>query len=180
MIPMARLHLAEDTYAELQDHLFPHHDRENEQCAFLFSRARNGVAQDLEIVETHLVPPSGFEVQSPHYLELTDETRAGVIKRAHDLEAGLVEVHTHPGWRTASFSWSDLSGFDEFVPHVMRRLPGRPYLAVVVTPQDFDALVWLEYRSAPSPLEFLSVGAHRMRPTGLTLGRKEDAGHEAL
>lgn len=177
---MARLHLAEDAYARLQDHLFPPHDPENEQCAFLFTRPRNGAAPDLEVVEMLLIPPAGFEVQSPHYLELTDETRAGLIKRAHDLEAGLVEVHTHPGWRTAGFSYSDLSGFDEFVPHVMRRLPGRPYLAIVVTPRDFDALVWLEYRSAPSPLEFLSVGTRRMRPTGLTLRQKEDTAHEPL
>lgn len=177
---MTRLYISEDQHQTLLEHLFPPEDPENEQCAFLFSRARQGNAQELEIVELLLVPPCGFEVQSPNYLELTDETRAGLIKRAHDLRCGLVEVHTHPTWRTAGFSYSDLSGFRDFVPHVMRRLPGRRYVAIVVTPRDFDALVWPEPKAPPEALEFLEVGARRLQPTGLTLGSKEDFHHDSL
>ena len=76
------------------------------------------------------------------YFELTDEARIGLIKRAHVLQASLAEFHSHLSPWPAAFSLSDRMGLKETVPHMRWRLKRRPYLAVVVAPSGFDALVW--------------------------------------
>jgi hypothetical protein len=98
------------------------------------------------LVEWIAIPATGFASRSGWHLELTDEMRARVIKRAHDLGACLGEFHSHRGRERPSFSPSDLLGFEEFVPHVWWRLKGRPYLAMVVSTEGLDGLVW---RSGP-------------------------------
>src|SRR5205807_2188939 len=99
---------------------------EIEQAAFGFTERheRNG-SIIFRLMEWTLVPPIGFEVQTAYHIELTDEMRATVIKRAHDLGACLVEFHCHTGRWPASFSPSDRMGFREFVPHVWWRLKNR-------------------------------------------------------
>ena len=103
------------------------------------------------------------------HASLTDETRGRLIKRAHDLDASLVEFHSHLAEWPASFSESDRAGLDEFVPHVRWRLKGKPYMAVVVAPTSFDALAWVSASKNPEEVHGILVGGTLHRPTGLTL-----------
>jgi hypothetical protein len=121
-----------------------------------------------EYLDWHPVLPDGFLVRTRYHFELTDESRADAIKKAHDLGASLVELHSHCGSWPASFSGSDLLGFEEFVPHVQWRLHGRPYLAIVVSRAGFDGLVWLSASRRPIRLKGIAVGRSVLKPTQLS------------
>lgn len=151
-------------YRELLAHLAASGD---EQVAFLFtSSPREG--KPLRVVEMYAVPAQGFADQSPYYLALSDDVRARVIGRASQLDGCLVEVHSHARG-PASFSQTDLFGFEEWVPHVRWRLAGRPYVALVFAGESFDALVWTGDGDRPGPLAELSVeGEGKLHPTGIT------------
>jgi proteasome lid subunit RPN8/RPN11 len=171
----ARVTIALDAgmHGRLLPHLLPVRGR-YEEAAFVLARTeRGGEGATFRAVELILLGPEWFEVRSPVYLELTDACRGMVIKRAHDLNASLIEFHSHPGSPRASFSWSDLSGFREFVPHVWWRLKGRPYAAVVVAPDSFDAVAWVDGPAAHVPVTELHVGDRGMRPTGYTINNWE-------
>lgn len=114
------------------------------------------------------MPDNGFIIRSPYHFELTEQMRATVIKKAHDLDASIVELHSHKGSRWAEFSESDLFGFQEFVPHVWWRLKGRPYIAVVVSHTSFDGLVWLTNPNIPQRLDGIVTENSFLRPTKLT------------
>ncbi len=66
------------------------------------------------------------KIYSKTYFELKDEMRSKIIKMAFDLDAAIVELHSHPYPEPAKFSYSDLGGFDDFVAHVWWRLKGKP------------------------------------------------------
>lgn len=124
--------------------------RGTEEVAFLFAVYDPAGGGRFRVLEWYPVPPDGFTFCSAFHFELSDETRAYVIKRAHDLDACLIEVHSHDDPFPPAFSPSDLYGFDEFVPHVWWRLKGRPYVAVVVAAGGLDGFVW---RTAPNEPE---------------------------
>ena len=132
----------------------------------------NGQNLILRTKEWLPLSPQAFKVQSAGYLELTDETKASIIKKAHDTESSLVEFHSHPSSSKASFSGSDLSGLEEFVPHVMWRLKKRPYAAVVVSRSNFDSLFWAT-PDRPELLSELDVDGRVLHPTGLTIAYLE-------
>ena len=162
------LHLPASVHAALWDHLLPERFVV-EQAAFLYAKpAVEEDAASFRFVAWDPIPPEGFAVQSRHYLELSDETKAAAIKRAHDLAASLVEVHSHVTAALATFSASDLAGFEEFVPHVWWRLKGRPYLAMVVSKSSFDAFAWVSGPEAPSRLTGIFVDRTPIFPTGLS------------
>ena len=121
------------------------------------------------VVETRKLGREDFAVQEGHYIELADAARAALIKRAHDLGASLIEIHSHLGPWPAGFSPSDRSGLRETVSHMWWRLKSRPYLALVVTETGFDALVWLDNPTQPRTLDALLVGTMTLRPTNLSL-----------
>lgn len=177
---MARilLDLPEDVHDAILSHLLPE-EPATEEAAFVFAREHTeGNDRVFQFVEWFPVRPEAFEVNSPYYLELADETRAKVIKRAHDLGASIVEFHSHLGpWR-ASFSESDRAGFEDFVPHVWWRLRGRPYLAVVVTSSGFDALIWITDPRLPEPLTAIRSGRKLLQPTRLTLRKWSEMNYE--
>ena len=104
------------------------------------------------------------------YIELSDSTRAEVIKRAHDLAASLIEIHSHLGPWPAAFSIADRAGLRETVPHMWWRLHKKPYIALVATNTEFDALVWLDNPTVPRPLDGLNVGERTFVPTNNSLG----------
>lgn len=165
----AILQMSSCLFDELTKHLLPA-GGEREQAAFLFVRpvaAEEGV---FEVVESLKLTERDFEFQFGDYLELADETRAGLIKRAHDLDASLVEMHSHPGPYSAGFSLADLRGLRDTVPYMWWRLKGRPYFAIVVARTDFDALAWLAAPEAPQSLKAIRAGDRLLHPTNNTLG----------
>lgn len=162
------IQLPNGMFETLQAHLLPPAG-DCEEAAFLFARVESGSEfVHLAVVDCMLIPPEGFASRSRFYLELTDASRAAVIKRAHDLGAGLIECHSHPGQRGACFSWSDLHGFDDFVPHARWRLGGRAYAAVVFANDSVDALAWSGSKSSAVPVLAICADERSIQPTGLT------------
>jgi hypothetical protein len=165
----AVLKLPDRLFEELLEHLLPPH-AQREEAAFLFVQThRTAESVQFEVLETSKLAPSDFEDQAGDYLELTDQTRSVLIKRAHDLGAALVEMHSHPGPWPASFSLADRDGLRETVPHMWWRLPKRPYLAIVVARTGFDALLWLDNPTIPQALGGLLAGDRLLRPTNQSL-----------
>jgi hypothetical protein len=93
--------------------------------------------------------PDQFDVQNDYHVTLHDHVRPTLIKSAWDSGHSLGEVHSHVGEWPAEFSWSDIMGLSEWVPHVRWRLRGRPYFAVVVGGNTFDALAWIDSSTQP-------------------------------
>ena len=163
------LHLPADAFDALRAHLLPVPAR-REEAAFLVARAR--MADDvhrLELLEMIKLADGDFERQQSDYLELADDARACIIKRAHDLKGALVEVHSHPGPWPAMFSRADMEGLAETVPHMLWRLPKRPYVAIVVAPGGLDALVWTDGPHRPRALDRVVAGNQMLTPTNHTL-----------
>ena len=161
---MAVVSVPERIYRKVQKHLLPWL-HQVEEAAFLYAVPTEDA---FEYLEWFPVPASGFVSRSAYYLELNDETRAKVIKRAHDLGASIVELHSHVGWERARFSPSDLAGFSDFVPHVLWRLKHLPYLALVMTRTGFDGFVWKSSPAAPERLRGIRVGSRLLTPTKLS------------
>jgi hypothetical protein len=163
------LRLPVGLFEELRTHLLPPHSRD-EQAAFLFVEAtRTTDLVTFEVMGSEKLTAHDFETQSQDYLELKDETRSRLIKRAHDLGAALVEMHSHPAPWPAAFSLADRLGLQETVPHMWWRLPKRPYLAIVIAPSGFDALLWIDNPHAPQALGCLLAGDRLLRPTNNSL-----------
>lgn len=139
-----------------------------EQAAFLFA-VRQPDTDQFDVVEGMLMTGGDLARQYSDYLELSDEARVRLIKRAHALSASLVELHSHPFPLPAAFSLADRDGLRETVPHMWWRLANRPYFAIVVGPHDFDALVWLDNPTVPRPLDALVAGGARLTPTNNSL-----------
>ncbi|MAT15050.1 MAG: hypothetical protein CMJ46_07245 [Planctomyces sp.] len=153
------------SYTEIVRYVLPG-DSRNEEAVFVFARVDDiGVFTPIEL---YFVPPEGFVHRSPFFLELTDDTRAAVIKRAHDLTASVLEIHSHPSQFQAEFSESDIRGFHEFVPHMLWRLKRRPYAAIVVARSSFDSLAWFESEVAPVPMVLRFEDGAIHAPTGTT------------
>jgi hypothetical protein len=162
------LDLTASMHAAVVAHLFPP-ESDLEQAAFGFAeRVSVGDAIVFRMFDWMPVPPSGFELQLAYHFELTDEMKATVIKRAHDLGSCLVEFHCHTGQWPAEFSPSDRAGFREFVPHVLWRLNSRPYVAVVVARTGHDALAWLESIKHPQRVSALRITGKVLQCTART------------
>jgi hypothetical protein len=166
-MPRILLELEPAVYDAIWGHLAAP-EREVEEAAFVFASHLEDGDRRFRAIEWYAVPPDGFARQSSFYLELTDETRAHVIKRAHDLGASLVELHSHVGPHPAAFSLSDLAGFEEFVPHVWWRLKGKPYVAVVATDSGFDGLAWVSDPLTPVRIDGISVAGSVLEPSRLS------------
>lgn len=150
-------------------HLLPETSLD-EQAAFLFckfSNSSDGLL--LEAIDQKLLNTADFAAQRKDYIELTDQTRIDLIKRAHLTSTALAELHSHPGPWPAAFSRFDRHGFKETVPHMRWRLKQRPYLAIVVAPSGFDALIWPPGAARPEPLAGIKVGGATFEPTNNSL-----------
>jgi hypothetical protein len=151
---------------EHYDRLRQHLRGDVEQVAFLFTEPYAG-DQRLRVRHLHLISGDEFSHQSGYHVELADEVRPTLIKRAWDEDACLIEAHSHLQG-PARFSWSDMAGFEDWVRHIKWRLQGRPYAALVIAADGFDALVWDD--EEPASIDALEVvpGRH-LEPTGYTL-----------
>ncbi len=161
-------------YKAIWEHLLPE-GATRESAAFIFAGFEE-VNQSLVLKaqDYFLVGQDGFKAQYDDYIELSDESRISIIKKSHQTNTALIELHSHPfssPW-AAAFSLADMNGFEETVPHMWWRLPGRPYSAIVVSPSGFDSLVWLKDPHSPESLTALRVDGEMLKPTGMTLGGK--------
>jgi hypothetical protein len=159
-----------DVHSKIWNHLLPG-KQYNEEAAFGFVRAvtnHDGIPT-FRLVDSYLIGCDGFEYQSSFHLELADKERARVIKRAHDLDASIVEFHSHLSKEEPSFSASDIYGFEETVPHFIWRLKGKPYFAIVVSRAGFDGLAWIESADRPVQLKSLRVEGQTYQATCKTL-----------
>jgi hypothetical protein len=139
-------------YRQLIDHLF---QNKLEQGAFLLAK-HHLQKQVLAVIATGIIKigPSGWQVQSPYYLEMQDKERARVMKIARDNEAMLVECHSHPGsGAMALFSPSDHAGLADFVQYAHWKLPNRPYAAIVWGEESFDGQIWSGGFAVPQSLD---------------------------
>ena len=161
---MSMVRVSRRTYRRMRRHLLPWWHR-TEEAAFLYVV---GTEDAFQCLEWYPVPATGFASRSAYHLELNDDTRAKVIKRAHDLGASIVELHSHLGRGQARFSPSDLAGFRDFVPHVLWRLKHVPYFAVVMTHTGFDGFVWKRGPDAPERLRGIQVARRLLLPTKLS------------
>jgi hypothetical protein len=174
MTSNARLELPVVVHNDLMAHLLPRRPK-SEEVAFVFCHSvRTAREVRLSFLESYLVPATGFIYKSLFGIELSDACRGSVIKRAHELNASLIEMHSHPLAGTVEFSPSDRNGFSDFVPHVWWRLKQRPYAAIVVGPRGFDSLCWFSNCGRPDCVLELQVAERLITPTGLTLANWED------
>jgi hypothetical protein len=162
---MVTIKIPQRVYDEMRQHLLPRRSRD-EQAGFVYAKPSKleGASLSFEHVQWEPLGRGDFDHQSAFHLELRDETKARVIKTAHDLQCSLIEFHSHRGPWPAQFSGSDFAGFEEFVPHVLWRLKGRPYAAVVVAASGIDGLAWTADNTFP--LSALLLGTKQLRPTG--------------
>ena len=99
----AQIFIEEKIHAELMPHLIPR-DHTHEHAIFVFAQGRRyEIGCVFEFIESHFVLPNEFYHQRGDYLELSDRTRAWVIKRAHDLDASIIKFHSHLGQWSAQF-----------------------------------------------------------------------------
>jgi len=158
------IEIGQRDYERLRDHLEA--GDEVEQVAFLLTEPYAG-DETLRVAAIQLIEAGDFNLQSGYHVELADEVRPDLIKRAWEEEACVIEVHSHLDG-PARFSWSDLAGFDEWVPHMRWRLRGRPYAALVFAPDDFDALVWNGDTGPDRLQQLVIIDGPVLRPTGDT------------
>jgi hypothetical protein len=145
---------------------------EGERAAFLYLRPVSEAADNWQVEECELLHDmSDYRVGDDSHLELKDDVRPRVILRAHDGEYAVAEVHGHywPGDDT-EFSRFDLKGLRDFAPHMLWRLPGRPYVSIVLGRESFDALSWTD-RTQVETLTAINIDRKSMSPTGLSLRR---------
>jgi hypothetical protein len=169
------LRLGAESQISIWDHLLRNKDV-SEEAAFAFVQRETLKGVDIfTAIDWYAVRPDEFEYRSKYHIELSDDTKALVIKKAHDYDASLVEFHSHLGRWPAEFSPSDFSGLRDFVPHILWRLNGRPYVAVVITPaQDFDGLVWTSTDRPPAQLNAIETEHRTLFSTGLSIIALED------
>lgn len=159
---MTKVIISPEIYGNLREHLF---SRDSEQVAFVYMRA---VEDDLMVDDYFCVPPSELVYESEYHAEISAGAQAEAIKSAWDKKCHLGEIHTHPfSIEGTTFSYSDTTGFREFVPHVWWRLRGGPYVAMVFGQKDFDALIWKQDPENPEEIESIQVGDERLRPNNL-------------
>ena len=136
------LRLSEALYNAAWAHLRPEAST-LEEAGVLYGTADHvGEGIEFTAFEWRGIQPHEFATRNEYFIELDDDVRAGVIKRAHNLNACLIEFHTHPMPGGACFSPSDIKGLKELAPQLLWRLKKRPYVAVVVAPDGLDALAW--------------------------------------
>ena len=159
-----RLRMTDAEWLQLRGHLSKGRP---EQAAFLFVSDRG--SETYEVSRMRLLGTEDFEYQSEFHITLADHVRPEVIKEAWDSGTALVEIHSHRGRWAVKFSPSDKEGLRDFVPHVLWRLPNRPYGAVVVADTSLDSLTWDTGNADPGSAIELETESAVLRPTGLSL-----------
>ncbi len=153
-------------YASIWSHLL---ESEREEAAFILAEAQElaGVTR-FTGKDVYLVPHEDLQIHASCHIALSDEAQEKVLMVAWQRRLALVELHSHLGEWPAAFSPSDLLGLSEFAPHAIWRL-GQPYLALVVTQSEFDAVFWATRDGLAGSLEAIEVDGKVYRPSGRTI-----------
>lgn len=168
------LELPAGSYRNLRHHLLPKFPK-NEEVVFVFVDSfKDDETLTFRFKDWYPLKPEDYVSRSASHLELTNQIKAEMIKKAHELGCSLIEFHSHLGQKSAKFSPTDWYGFEEFVPHVMWRLKGKPYCAVVVTTRSLDALVWIDKGADPISLSRIAVEGKTFTPTNNSIDNKVD------
>lgn len=166
---MASIVIDPESHKMLWSHLLPD-NTEREQAAFMFAKTANLAGGPQFVVEAiRLLGHGDFLVHCGDQIELADSCRSSVIKEAHVRDTVLIEIHSHPFPWPAQFSYADYLGLRETVPHMLWRLPSRPYVALVAAPTGFDGLLWSNNFETPEPLNAMVVGSQRHAPSNLSM-----------
>jgi hypothetical protein len=165
-----RLHLTTVQDIELRTYLFGAPER----VAFLFHHPVPGPGDaapgaEAHVSEVRLLDPNDYLHRDRHSVELAEHVRPALIRTAHQHGYAVAEAHAH-GWPGPStqFSPTDLDGLEQLGPHMTWRLPGRPYTALVLGPDSFDALQW-HPDGRVTTIEALAVDGQREVPTGISV-----------
>jgi len=167
------LFIPQEVYQDIYRYLFPKEIR-FQSVAFIFAtifKTKNSMK--FQFKSWYSIESHEYEYRGREYVELKDEMRQKIIKKAFDIDASIIELHSHICSRGACFSPTDLQGFEEFVPHVWWRLNKKPYAAIVFSKSDFDAFVWLDDPQQYRQLSEIVVDGRHLYPTGLTLANLE-------
>lgn len=140
----------------------------HEQAAFLLATLQS--PGNLRVVESVHAGQDDWVRQGVGYLELREGLLDELIRQAHMQGAALIEAHSHPfDWSLRTrFSPIDERGLGEVAPHVVWRLPERPYVAFVFGQCGFDSLFWDLKRPEPSGVVAIRVGEVLHEPSGLS------------
>lgn len=170
---MNKLRMDDTTWDELQTYL----DHPSERMAFLAATPTEGVdssEKDWTVDSVlYLDDDKDYAYQGWAGVELADHIRPRTLKWSTELNAALIEVHSHGvGRNPTTFSTTDLRGLKDVTPSLLWRLGGRPYAAVVVGGRkDHDSLWWSSKDAAPVPIADLVIGSSSTRPTSLAVER---------
>lgn len=166
---MAVLLMRHSTYRTAMTHLA----KRPEQVGF-FLAVWQPARRALVIGDWRPLSAKDLEYRNEFHVSLKDHVRPRIIKWAWDSNASLVEAHSHGSFGIATFSPSDLSGFEEWVPHVRWRLRGAPYAAIVTGLEAFDGLSWIDSATDPEQLERIELDdGTSVEATGATLARRK-------
>lgn len=159
-----RLQVEVDLARAARDHLVRGVDR----LGFFLADVDGGT---FTLLEWRPISDDALECMPDGHAVLTDDAAIDVIRWAHELDASLVEVHSHGQFAPAAFSHLDVAGLAEWVPGVRWRLRGAPYAAAVTAAETVDAWAWVGARSDPAQVDAVVVGTDIIRTTGATLER---------
>jgi hypothetical protein len=164
-----RLHLTAAQYGALRAYLF----NAAERIGFLFTRPA-GAGQGVDVAKVRLLADHDYLRRDRHGVELAEHVRPELIRTAHQNGYAVVEAHAHdwPDARTR-FSITDLDGLGDLGPHMTWRLPGRPYTALVLGQDSFDALQW-HPTGEVTTIDALIIDGEHLNPTGLSIARLAD------
>lgn len=140
---------------------------EMERFVFLHLSSREGHDDTWDIAQIQaLDADTDYETQSELHLVVSDAARRNAIRIAHQNNYALAEAHFHGGSWPARFSQTDMNSLSEAVPQLLWRLPGRPYIALVLTDSNFDALVFSA--GGIDTLGAWVIDGQAIAPTGLS------------
>jgi hypothetical protein len=154
-------------YSNIRSHLL---HNELEHVCFLYYRPlfdEQHIVMDVQ--DFYIVPSHEYDYQSEFHVVLSDACQSKVIKKAWDKKLSLGEIHSHPLSIKAAFSTSDMSGFQDFVPHVWWRLKKGPYFALVISQIEIDALAWIKSPKIEEAIKKIEVGNSMVYPSNNTL-----------
>jgi hypothetical protein len=162
------VNICREDYKAILRHLFPKEESRERVCFIFASTIKSAGLLSFTLKDWYAVKANQYKYQSRGYVELKDLMRGKIIKKAFDVNASIIEVHSHPYDTPAKFSYSDKEGFKEFVPHVWWRLRGKPYAALVFSQSDFDGLAWANSPQLYEPVTELLVDREKICANNLS------------